>query len=223
MSATSSRPDVLLSRPAQVLAGVVLLVEVIGVVCQFAQTTDPTPPLTYFTVDCAILAAVAGAAALLKPAHPVAPWLRGTATTGVIVSGLIYALVIAPASPTGTWIQPWDDALVRISTIVLHGVAPPLMLAFYLTAPVLARGARIAEAARWLVWPATYLTVMAAGAGVGVWTIPYPFLRPGDSGWPAVLGAVVGMTFILLVISLGLLWLGGRVHRWVGRRSTAPA
>ncbi|WP_313535436.1 Pr6Pr family membrane protein [Arsenicicoccus bolidensis] len=206
------------------LAVLVMVVELVGIVCQFAQHTDSTPPLTYFTVDCAVLAVIAAAATLIRPEHRLTRWLRGTATTGVIVSGLIYALVIAPATPTGSWIQPWDDTLVRISTIVLHGVAPVLMLCFYLADPVAVRGKELlVHAASWLAWPAAYLIVISGGAALGAWTIPYPFLRPSESGWGPVLGAVVGMAVILFTVGVALLWVGHRVRGGLGRRRSVAA
>ena len=209
-----------MNRTVPTLSCLLLIVELAGITCQFLQTTDPTPPLTYFTIDSAALTALAAAWTLARPPIDRTARLRGIGAVGVVASGIIYATVIAPATPTGTWVQPTDDTAVRIATILLHGAAPPLAAALFLLAspPPYRRAA--AEATRWLAFPATYLAIISLGAVAGAWTIPYPFLRPSRSGWPLVLLAVAALSALIMLIGLVLLTVSARLHRTANRLHT---
>ncbi|MDO3166663.1 hypothetical protein P5V90_06795 [Mycobacteroides abscessus subsp. abscessus] len=180
--------------------------ETIGVVCQFIQRTDPTFPLLYFTIDSAIFAGYVAILTLVRSESAYLPSLRIASAGGVLLSSLIFATVIAPASQTGTWIQPHDDYWVRTATILLHGIAPILITIEF----VLAREDRIPymrALPRGYFWPLTYLIVLVLLISTGTATMPYPFLNPERLGWWAVLAVVCtllalisGITFILLAI-----------------------
>ncbi|MCX2713646.1 hypothetical protein OOK62_16410 [Mycolicibacterium sp. J2] len=139
---------------------------------------------------------------------------RLTSAVGVVVSAIIFAAVIAPASPTGTWFQPWDDGWVRTATVLFHAVAPVLVIAdLCLRRPQLSRG-------QWMLaaycWPLTYLVGLAVAATVGDVTIPYPFLSPGHMGWGIVVIAIASLAGIFGVVG-GVLYYGSAM--WSHRRS----
>jgi hypothetical protein len=201
------------------LTAVLLTNQAVAVVCQFLQHTDPRFPLWYFTVDSAILA---GAAATADLATPRARWvrlLRHTAAVGVVVSAVIFAAVIAPATDSGTWIQLQDDTLVRVSTVLFHAVAPVLVVACYLLRPTGLRGR--AAVGRAFVWPVMYLAGLCALVGLcGQAVIPYPFLAPAQMGW-CVVGLAAGALTVLIAVVGVALGAVGQLGGWNIRDSTS--
>lgn len=191
-----------------VLSVLILVNQVVGVVCQFVQSTDPRFPLLYFSVDSAVLAAVAAALTLVGRDGQWYRPIRLTAVVGVLLSAIVFAAVIAPATPTGTWFQPHDDMPVRTATLLIHGVAPILVTIEYLVrpAPLSPRASTL-----WgYAWPLAYLAGVGLLAGIlGPEMVPYPFLRPSLTGWPTVAGAYVPL--LMLVGLLG--WLLGVLGR----------
>lgn len=183
-------------------AALILINQAVGVTCQFMQSTDPRFPLLYFTVDSAVLAGIAALLTLLTGGRRGGWRLRLAAAVGVCVSALVFATVIVPATPTGTWFQPHDDWAVRTANMLLHGVAPVLVVADY------AARAEMPSVRRSLVWsyawPLGYLAgLMILAALFGGDVIPYPFLQPAVAGWPTVAGAVVAL--VALVALLGVI------------------
>ncbi|WP_251829027.1 hypothetical protein [Streptomyces sp. ATCC 21386] len=196
------------------LRGIAAATITAGVLCQFAQRTDPTAPLLYFTVDSAILAAAVQTWRLVRgPASSM--WgdrIRGAAVVGVVLSALVHATVIAPNSPSGTWFGAHDDAWVRTATILLHAVAPVLVVTEFLTSPcVLTRGRR--EAALLTLWPAAWLAVVGTLAWSGAATMPYLFLRPSQFGGFGVLAVIAVLYGTALALGTVLVAAGHRVQR----------
>lgn len=182
-----------------VLAALIVVNQTVGVACQFVQHTDPRFPLAYFTVDSAVLAGIAAALALLVGEFRGAWQLRLAAAVGVCVSGLVFATLIAPATPTGTWFQPHDDWFVRTANLLLHGVAPVLVVADYVAR---AETTSVRRSVGWAyVWPLTYLFGLLAIAAVfGGDVIPYPFLRPSVVGWSTATAAVFALIALVAVV-----------------------
>lgn len=184
----------------------------LGVVAQLVQHTDPKPALTYFTVWSAALGAVSLAVAAARRGADVPFLVRGAATVGCVVSAMVFATVIAPATPTGTWYQPWDNVWVRTATTLMHGIGPVLILGDFVTTPVLeARPWR--RTLTWTAWPLLYIVVTLGHQALGGPAVPYPFLDPAQTSTPAVLGAVVALTLVFLVVGRLLLLLTSRLPR----------
>lgn len=185
-------------RAGRPTAAAVLFVEIAAVSCQFIQHTDQRFPLLYFTVDSALLAAAAAATALIRPHYRHLAALQSTSAVAVVLSALIFASVIAPSAPTGTWIQPHDDYWARTATVLMHGVAPVLVC---IAAPRL-------RLHRWLryayLWPVTYLAALTTVVALGWAEIPYPFLRPSLIGWGPV-GAVIAALALAVAAVSGVL------------------
>lgn len=171
-----------------------------GVVFQFLQQTDPVFPLLYFTVCSALLDAVVLSRLWWRPSAE-HTGVEIAAVAGVLLSALVYATVIAPSSPSGTWFNAGDDLLVRIATVLLHGVAPVLVTVEYLT-----RGPRpaVRHAFVLLWWPMAYLVVVGALDALGLGKVPYPFLRPAESGGLAVIAAVLVLGLVQVLLGLVL-------------------
>jgi hypothetical protein len=202
-----------LAPAAKLLPAAILANQAVAVTCQFIQRTDSTFPLLYFTVDSALLAALTAAVTLLRLCPPLLPNLRVAATVAVLLSAVTYATVIAPATPTGTWIQPHDDVWVRMATILMHGAAPVLVTLDLLLRP--ARGRTRRHLASGLGWPLSYLAVLSLLSSVGWAHIPYPFLRPSQVGWAPVLGAALVLMGAVVAITAALYVL----QRRLGMRS----
>ncbi|TQE17486.1 hypothetical protein SipoB123_36455 [Streptomyces ipomoeae] len=184
------------------LRGVAALTLTVGVVCQFVQRTDPTPPLLYFTVDSALLAAAVLIRRLLQGPESGA-WgerIHGSAVVGVVLSSLVYATVIAPSGPTGTWFGAHDDGWTNTATILLHGAAPVLVAAEFLISPC-SLTSTLREATFLAVWPAAYLAAVGALCWSGAATMPYLFLRPSQFGAIGVTAAIA--TLYAITITLG--------------------
>jgi hypothetical protein len=189
---------------AKLLPALILLNEGVAIVCQFIQRTDPRFPLVYFTVNSAVLAAFTATLALATRRFEWLPALRITSAVGVLLSAAVFATVIAPATATGTWFQPWDDAWVRTSTVLMHGTAPVLV------------AVDVAASARWrglpawvsagLSWPLCYLVGISLLTSVGMLAMPYPFLAPARMGWGTVSLAVFAMALLTASTAAALYW-----------------
>lgn len=197
-----------------VVRGLVIASLTTGVVCQFVQDTDPTPPLAYYTIDSAIFAAAVLVLLLLIRAQPLShlQTIRGAATIGVLLSSVVYASVIAPASPNGSWFQPGDDSLVRVATVLLHGVGPILIIVDFLANPYpTTRPWRTALA--WCGWPVLYFCAITALQLAGVVRIPYEFLDARRYGTSAFILAAALLAVISILIGCSLLAIQSRLRR----------
>lgn len=190
--------------------GAILLL-VCGVVAQFVQRTDPVFPMWYFTIDSAILATAVVAGSLLGSDRSRVPhWVAGGATVGVVLSAVVFAAVIAPASPSGGWFNAHDDMWARLATLLLHGAAPIAVVLAYATTPYTTRPSWF-HALQFLWWPLSYFIVITALAHLQLATVPYPFLDLSLNRWASVLGAtaVLALTTTvvgLLVVAMRRLW-----------------
>jgi hypothetical protein len=118
--------------------------------------------------------------------------LRLDALLGITITGLVYAVVLAPTlHPEGLgW---WTNA-------GLHYVSPVATLALWLFAGPRPRVAG-ATVARALVWPVLWIGYTLAHGAVSDW-YPYPFLDAGDLGYAV---ALRNLGFVVLLALLFLL------------------
>ena len=188
------------------LSASIVATQAVAVICHFAQRTDSRFPLLYFSVDSAALAAVVALLALLGWRDGWFARVRLPSGVGVLVSAIVFATVIVPASETGTWFQPHDDLWVRAATVLIHGVAPALVTLDFL---VRSYAHSIRSSLLWsYLWPLIYFGVLIVLAPIfGLDVIPYPFLRPASMGWPMVAVAVVALAVLVGVLGamLGVL------------------
>lgn len=189
-----------MTSSTRLLPSMIVVTEAVAVLCQFIQHTDPRFPLVYFTVLSGVLAGLVAALEVTsRPCGLYGDGARLTAAVGVVVSAIIFAALIAPASPTGTWFQPWDDVWVRIATVLFHGVGPILVVA-----DLVLRRPRL-TVAQWFMtaysWPVTYLLALAVAATTFDVTIPYPFLSPSEMGWSTVSIAITSLAAAICVVA----------------------
>ena len=197
----------------------------LGVTLQFVATGDPLLDLTYFTILSALLlggsTAVSVLPSLSAQARQRVALIRGAATVGSVVSGLVYAVAIAPGESAGSGPWLWQDPLAAAASLVLHALLPVIaVLVFAMSVrPALPVVAAWKIAALWTIWPTLWAVLIGLGDGMGILRVPYRFLDQGEVGSASVVIAVVGM----VVLCLGLGW---ALLRWAkvptSARKTAP-
>ncbi|MGW8376967.1 Pr6Pr family membrane protein [Streptomyces sp. ODS28] len=156
---------------------------------------------SYFTVQSNVLVALSCADLLLFPGRdgPLRRVLRADALIGIVITGLVFALVLAPdieVSGIGLWV-----------TSGFHYVAPPAaLLGWLLFGP---RGRMdAATLVRAFVWPLAWLAYTLLHGAVTGW-YPYPFLDVAARGYATALTN----TSLVLVFAIALALL----FRWVDR------
>lgn len=143
--------------------------------------------------------------------------LRGAVAFYLVITGLMYALLVAPLSELGRWDIGWQG-------IVLHRLAPLAALADWLLTP--RRGpARRTRILWWLAYPLAYLALTWIRGAITGW-YPYAFLDPTVAGWGPVLVAVLVALAAFVAVATLLHLAGGRLARGgpvPARRSPARA
>lgn len=165
-----------------------------------------------------VLLAVAGAALV----HRRPAWFddaRGAVAFYLVMTGIIYALLVAPLEELTRWDIGWTG-------IVLHRLAPVAALLDWLLTPRTGRP-RARRILWWLLYPVVFLVFTWVRGGITGW-YPYEFLDPTASSWTQVLltTAVVLVAFVSMAIVMHLI--GGRLRRPqparpVGRTSPSVA
>jgi hypothetical protein len=151
---------------------------------------------SYFTVQSNLFAAavlLVGAARV--PSSRRWAWVRGASTVYLVVTGLVYAFLLAPGplSLDG----PWNDTVV-------HRVVPLAMLLDWLLLPP-RRPVPWPRALWWLACPIAFLAYsLVRGEVTGFY--PYDFLDPtGPGGFPRValwsVGLCAGVTVLSLLVA----------------------
>ena len=125
--------------------------------------------------------------------------VRGAVTLYMVVTGLVYAALLAPASADVGLTEPWVDAVV-------HEVAPVLAARRLARRPAGQAPLR-ATGACWLIFPAVYLAYSLVRGPIADW-YPYPFLDPdhasGGYGAVAITSAGILVTIVVLAALLRL-------------------
>jgi len=181
----------------------------VGVICQFLQHTDPVFPLAYFTIDSAILMTVVLSIPNRGQWHDV---VRGAATQGVILSGVVYAAVIVPGSKSGHWFAPHDDFYIRTANLLLHAIAPLLVIFDFLAQDYPASS--IAKTiSQWMLIPLAYLIVMETLDVTGLVGMPYEFLRiSGGAGLARFSLAILALLAVIAMLDWALLAAYRKIH-----------
>jgi hypothetical protein len=117
-------------------------------------------------------------------------YVRGAATLFMVITGIVYAVLLANVEVGLT--SPWIND-------TLHRVIPLVMLADWIVFPPWARRSYRA-ALSWLVVPLAYFAYSLL-RGAAVYPYPYPFLNPTHSGG---YGRVV-IYAVVLAVFMGLL------------------
>lgn len=191
------------ARPALAL---LILAALLSTLVEAARDGLVAQNISYFTNQSNLLLAgvlVAGAATgTRRPA-----WfgdLRGAATFYLAVTGIIYALLVAPLDELLRWDIGWTG-------IVLHRLAPVAAVVDWMLA-----ARHRAPSARRILWWQAYPVAFLAGTwlrgGITGW-YPYAFLDPTVSSWPTVLVTTVVVLAAFFAIATAVHLLEGRLAR----------
>ena len=132
---------------------------------------------------------------------------RGAVTVYMSVTGLVYALILAPGAADAGLTEPWVDW----SLYVVGPIA--VALDWLLDAPRV-RLPPISPAT-WLVFPAAYLVYTLVRGPIAEW-YPYPILDPDEvDGYRGV--ALWSLVILAVIVGFGLVY-----HWWANRRSPLP-
>ncbi|GEK81060.1 hypothetical protein ABA31_24110 [Agrococcus baldri] len=168
----------------------------------------------YFTVQANLLVIVVMAWMLLVPQSRRPAWfdhLRGAATAYIVLTGLVYAVLLAKPDEVWSW-------SIEFTNAAQHRIIPWLVALDWLLVPT-ARRIRFGRGAWWMLYPLAYLGCSWLRGLVDGW-YPYPFLDPGEHGGWA--GLLVPTGQVLLAFLIGIFLVAG-VGRLRYRESGADA
>ena len=120
--------------------------------------------------------------------------VRGAFAYYMVMTGLIYALLVAEPGELGRWDLEW-------SNLVLHRLTPVVGLLGWVGITMTRRGGWGRPLA-WLLFPVAYLIYTWTRGAFANW-YPYGFLDPTrDGGWGAVLQTTSMVLVAFLIIAL---------------------
>ena len=163
---------------------------------------------SYFTVLSNALAVVALVMLAGRPGRDHQPGFasyRGAVTVYMAVTGLVYAVVLAPNLADVAVPEPWIDWAI-------HVVGPVAMAADWFLHPPTASLSRV-TLLLWLAFPTAYLAYSLTRGPLVDW-YPYPFLDPSETGGYRGVAMWAG---VVLVVILGF----GLLVRWWPSRKRA--
>ncbi len=161
----------------------------------------PSNFLSFFTIQSNLLAAVTLLLVVSRPPSPWLSWLRGLATMCMVVTGLVFAVLLAGLPADVLTAVPWDNT-------VLHQLVP-LWFALDWALDPPAPAVPLRRALLWLVYPLAYVAYSLLRGPLVGW-YPYPFLDPADGGYGAVALTCVGIAVLGVVLVLLITWWDAR-------------
>jgi len=168
---------------------------------------------SFFTVESNIAAAFVLLAIEFRDGSPLerfARTIRPGVTLYMTMTGVIYAVLLAPASADVGLTAKWVD-------VIVHEIGPLVVFLDWILAPPERRPV-IRDVIGWLVFPIVYVTYSLIRGPIANW-YPYPFLDPNlDGGAAKVAIMVVVLVPCVVVMALGLVKLAS-----VGRPASTPA
>jgi hypothetical protein len=165
---------------------------------------------SFFTIQSNVLAAVTLIGVEFSAATApgaFARWARGGVTLFMTMTGLIYAVLLAPVAADVSTQLDWVNA-------VLHVIAPLVLVADWVVEPD-RPGPDPVRALWWLVFPVAWLTYTFVRGAFVDW-YPYPFMDPRDGvphsagSWPAVIVTTVILSVLVAALAQALAWIARR-------------
>lgn len=160
---------------------------------------------SYFTVISNTLAVILLVMLAHRPGRDSSPGFanfRGAVTVYMSVTGLVYALLIAPVAGDVGAPEPWIDW-------VIHVLGPIAVALDWIIDPPPARLPR-ESLWMWLLFPAAYLIYSLIRGPIVDW-YPYPFLDPAVGGYEAVAMWSAVVLVVILAFGYACYW-------WANRR-----
>lgn len=198
------------ARRAQIVVAAVIAFALILRLGQVTFTPDPEPDgagvllrwfrfFNYFTVQSNVVMLVA-AIMVIRRVDLATPWqraLRLVSLTGISITGIIYALILAK-----------DDhytGMREFANILLHYVNPWAAVLLFLIFGPWPR-LSLADVPRAMIWPAAWVVYTLAHGAITDWW-PYGFIDVGERGIGPVLVSIAAIFVFAIVLSLLYIWL----------------
>jgi len=159
---------------------------------------------SYFTVLSNIVAAAVLIAAAVRPTllgEGRFQLVRGAATLYMAITGIVYNVLLAPASADVSTNLEWVN-------VVVHMIGPSFVVVDYALDPP-RRRPTVVEAATWLVFPAVWLVYTMVRGPIADW-YPYPFLDPDLHGAGEIVVTCLAIFVAFAAIAAVLRWWAGR-------------
>ncbi|WP_306320340.1 MULTISPECIES: Pr6Pr family membrane protein [unclassified Streptomyces] len=169
---------------------------------------------SYFTIQSNILVLLCAVSLVLRPQRDGPVWrvLRLDALLGITITGLVFAIVLAP--------QVHLEGVSLWVTVGLHYVAPPMTLVGWLAFGP--RGRIDAGSVAWaFVWPVLWIAYTLAHGAVTDW-YPYPFLDVHARGYGLALRNIAGVIVVAVVLVCLFAWLDRVITRRLKRPLPLP-
>lgn len=127
--------------------------------------------------------------------------VRGAATLYMVMTGIIFAILLAEIEGATLTVVPWDN-------IVLHYVIPIFFALDWLVNPPMQRiSYRVIWI--WALLPATYVMYSLLRGAVVNW-YPYPFLNPTTSSYTQVITTSLILSAFVIILSAILIYYTNR-------------
>jgi hypothetical protein len=190
------------ARPFVRLAMGVAIIAALTAQFQLAITRgnfDKANFFSYFTVESNIAAVFVLIALEFRAGSSLqrfAVTIRPAMTLYMTMTGVIYAVLLAPASADVGLTAQWVD-------VIVHEIGPLVVFADWILAPPHRRPV-VRDMAVWLVFPIVYVVYSLVRGPIANW-YPYPFLDPNlDGGAGKVAIMVVVLVPCVVLIAFGL-------------------
>ncbi len=170
-------------------------------------TFDAVNFFSYFTILSNVGAMILLGALAIRPALIGVEGFvvfRGAVTLYMIITGIVYNLLLAPASADVNTNTQWVNFIV-------HVLGPIVVTAdwFAYRSPI---KPTVGQMATWWIFPALYLIYTMIRGPFADW-YPYPFLDPNQKGVGEIILYCVGILVAFVVISIILRWWSGPPRR----------
>lgn len=163
---------------------------------------------SFFTVESNIAAAFVLIALEFRPGallERLARAIRPAVTLYMTMTGIIYAVLLAPASADVGLTAQWVD-------VVVHELGPLVLFVDWILAPPERRPV-VRDLRNWLVFPVVYVAYSLIRGPIADW-YPYPFLDPnldGGAGKVAIMVVVLIPCVVVMAVGLVKLASAGRL------------
>ena len=129
--------------------------------------------------------------------------VRGAATLYMLMTGVIFAVLLAGIDGIRLTAVPWDN-------IVLHYIMPVVMVADWLIYPPKTT-LSIRTTLTWIAFPLLYVIYTLIRGSFAFW-YPYPFLNPLISSYTQVIVTSLILSIFVIAASFGLRLYVNKMH-----------
>lgn len=139
--------------------------------------------------------------------------LRGALAFYLVMTGIVYALLVAPPEEVWSWDITWTN-------LALHRLAPWFAFLDWVLVTMRVRASLLRPLA-WIIYPAAFLAYSWIRGAIVYW-YPYSFLDPRPPGsWASVL-PVTGIVLVAFLVVATVLHLLGNARVRLAERSMHP-